>query len=93
MDFELFSVLAVLELLSLLLVLAHQQSIIIIFPHKNTISTMDDDMMLNITRTAPAKPSLAQSSTSVAKENKRSKYSVKERILRQKAGRPNRRSF
>ena len=54
---------------------------------------MDDDMMLNITRTAPAKPSLAQSSTSVAKENKRSKYSVKERILRQKAGRPNRRSF
>ena len=47
-----------------------------------------DDMMLNI-----RKPTPTNTTTSVPKENKRSKYSVKERIMRQKTGRSPRKGF
>lgn len=47
-----------------------------------------DDIMLNIRR-----PTTPTTTTGVSKENKRNKYSVKERIMRQKTGQSGRKGF
>ncbi len=48
----------------------------------------NDDIMLNISR-----PTTTTNSTSVSKENKRNKYSVKERIMKQKTGLSGKKGF